>query len=104
LDENAKILLDRLSVFPGGCTLEAAEAVCDPEGELGGEVVEGLAALIDQSLLWQRDGPGGEPRFGMLDTIREFAAEKLEARGRRRRRTGGTPASSPRWPQRRSQN
>jgi len=64
----------RLIVFAGGCTLEAAEAVCD-----AGDVPGGIAALVDQSLL-RREG-GDEPRFTMLETIREYAAEKLVERG-----------------------
>lgn len=63
----------RLSVFAGGCTLEAAEAVC------GGDVPDGIAALVDQSLL--RLQGGDEPRFTMLETIREYATEKLVERG-----------------------
>ncbi len=64
----------RLSVFAGGCTLEAAEAVCG-----AGDVARGIAALVDQSLL-RREG-GDEPRFTMLETIRQYAAEKLVERG-----------------------
>ena len=76
-------LFRRLSVFVGGCTLEAAEAICiAPEGAapLGIDVLEGLASLVDQSLLQQRE-EGGEPRFVMLYVIREFALEQLEASG-----------------------
>lgn len=64
----------RLSVFAGGCTLEAAEAVCD-----AGDVPGGIAALVDQNLL-RREG-GNEPRFTMLETIRQYATEKLVERG-----------------------
>jgi len=83
-------LLRRLAVFVGGCTLEAAEAVCAfGVGEADGEgvppsaspVFDRLAALVDQSLLQQRDQPGGEPRFVMLETIREDGLERLEASG-----------------------
>jgi predicted ATPase/class 3 adenylate cyclase len=81
LDDDARRLLDRLSVFAGGCDLEAAEAVCGPVSELGGELVDGLMALTDQSLLKVEEAVDGEPRFRLLDTIREFAAERLAERG-----------------------
>jgi predicted ATPase len=78
-----RILFRRLSVFVGSCTLEAAEAVCAaPVGPapLGLNVLEGLSALVDHSLVQQRE-EGGEPRFGMLHVIREYALEQLEASG-----------------------
>ena len=76
-------LLARLSVFVGGCELDSAEAVCGPASELDGlEVLDGLMALADQSLVRAEDVPGGA-RFRMLDTIREFAAEQLAASGER---------------------
>ncbi|MBI3747481.1 MAG: adenylate/guanylate cyclase domain-containing protein, partial [Chloroflexi bacterium] len=81
LDDDARRLLDRLSVFAGGCDLEAAEAVCGPAAEIGGEVIDGLMALTDQSLIKVEEGGGGEPRFRLFDTIREFAAERLAERG-----------------------
>ncbi|HET9680408.1 MAG TPA: hypothetical protein VFP19_00095 [Candidatus Limnocylindrales bacterium] len=80
LDEPCRRLLDRLSAFRGAFELEAAEAVCGPAGELGQEVLDGLASLADQSLLRSLE-VDGEPRFEMLETIREFAAEMLAARG-----------------------
>jgi non-specific serine/threonine protein kinase len=115
LDEEEKKLLRRLSVFAGGCTLEAAEAVCNwfvvapsgagraegenfspppqssssprspmPEGittNLKVEVLDGLTSLVDKSLLRQIEQPDGEPRFMMLETIREFGLECLIAGG-----------------------
>jgi predicted ATPase/class 3 adenylate cyclase len=81
LDEDAQRLLDRLSVFAGGCDLEAAEAVCGHATELGGELVDGLMALADQSLIKVEEAVDGEPRFRLFDTIREFAAEHLAERG-----------------------
>jgi predicted ATPase len=65
LDEHEQELLASLSVFAGGWTLEAAEAVCDCE-------LETLASLVDKSLVRERDG-----RFSMLETIREYAHERL---------------------------
>ena len=75
LDEDARRLLARLSVFAGGCTLEAAEAVCDA-------TLDGLEALIDENLLRQHEQQwDGQPRFSLLETIREYAAERLEELG-----------------------
>ena len=81
LDEGGKRLLDRLSVFAGGCGLDAAEAVCGPASDLGGDLLDGLTSLVDQSLAKVEEMPDGEPRFRLLDTIRAYAAEQLEARG-----------------------
>ncbi|MBK8023162.1 MAG: tetratricopeptide repeat protein [Chloroflexi bacterium] len=71
-------LLARLGVFGGGCTLEAAEAVCNADGSL--DLLEGLSALINNSLLRPEDGAEGQPRFRMLESIREYALERLEER------------------------
>ncbi|HUG38092.1 MAG TPA: AAA family ATPase, partial [Candidatus Limnocylindrales bacterium] len=79
LDEGERALFRRLAIFVGGCTLEAAEAVCNPEGDLGLDVLDGVASLVAKSLLRQEEGPEGEPRFGMLETIREYGLEQLEA-------------------------
>ena len=81
LDDGSKLLVDRLSVFRGGCELAMAETVCGPADELGMDVFEGLGALVDQSLVRIDDMAAGEPRFVMLDTIREYAAEMLAKRG-----------------------
>ena len=80
LDEPCRLLLERLSVFVGDIELEAAEAVCGPASEIGQEVIDGVLSLANQSLLRTIENPD-EPRFQMLDTIREFAAEKLAERG-----------------------
>ncbi len=80
LDAAERRLFARLSVFTGGWTLESAEAVCDPEG-LGLDTLEGLTSLVDQSLVRRTDPAGDESRFAMLETIREFAQEQLEAAG-----------------------
>ncbi len=73
-----QMLFRRLGVLAGGFTLAAAEAVCTADGEL--DVLEGLTALVDQSLIQQRE-MDGEPRFQMLATLQEFALEQLEASG-----------------------
>src|SRR5215213_10113162 len=78
LDEGEKVLFGRLSVFSGGNTLEAVEAVCDAEGDFPMDVFEGVSSLLDNSLLQQKEGFDGEPRFAMLETIREYASERLE--------------------------
>jgi predicted ATPase/class 3 adenylate cyclase len=69
-------LFARLAVFVGGCTLEAVEAIC---GEAG--ILTGLGMLIDNSLLRQEEQADGEPRFTMLESIRAYALERLEASG-----------------------
>ncbi|MDQ3855126.1 MAG: tetratricopeptide repeat protein, partial [Chloroflexota bacterium] len=79
LDSEQQELFTRLGVFVGGCTVEAVEAVCDPDGTL--DLYEGLLALVDKSLLRQDESPDGDPRYVMLLTIREFALAQLEARG-----------------------
>jgi predicted ATPase/class 3 adenylate cyclase len=73
-------LFARLSVFSGGWTFEAAEAVCDPEG-LGVDTLDGLTSLVDKSLIRRVEPPGQPSRFSMLETIREFGLEQLEASG-----------------------
>jgi predicted ATPase/class 3 adenylate cyclase len=80
LDEACRLLLDRLSVFEGDIEIEAAEAVCGPASELGQDVVDGLLSLANQSLIRTIEDPA-DPRFEMLDTIREFASEMLDRRG-----------------------
>jgi predicted ATPase/class 3 adenylate cyclase len=80
LDDGHRRLLDRLSMFEGGIDLAAGEAVCGPASELGMDVVDGMIALADQSLIRTIE-TAGDPRFQMLETIREFAAERLAARG-----------------------
>jgi predicted ATPase/DNA-binding XRE family transcriptional regulator len=82
-------LFRRLAVFAGGCTLEAVEDVCGSEAEeqVESSVLEALASLVDNSLLVSLSGSSTfqeedeEPRFTMLETIREYALERLEASG-----------------------
>jgi predicted ATPase/class 3 adenylate cyclase len=77
LDEGEQVLFARLAVFSGGRTLEAIEAICDSEGDLPVDAFEGVSSLVDKSLLRQEEGPDESPRFVMLETIHEFAREKL---------------------------
>ncbi|MGH2699560.1 MAG: ATP-binding protein, partial [Actinomycetota bacterium] len=91
LEPSERGLFARLSVFTGGWTLEAAEVVCVPE-ELGLDILDGLSSLVDQSLIRRSESDGGDPRFSMLETIREFGQEQLMVRGERdllRRRHAG---------------
>jgi predicted ATPase len=74
-------LFRRLAVFVGGCTLEAAEAVSNAREDLGVDVLDGIQSMVDHSLLQQLDDNGGEPRFVMLETIREYALEQLASSG-----------------------
>jgi predicted ATPase/transcriptional regulator with XRE-family HTH domain len=84
-------LFRQLSVFAGGCTLEAAEAITTlnvqtacPEPAEGFErsnVLDALTALVDHNLIWQEAGPEGEVRLGMFETIREYAHERLAEHG-----------------------
>jgi len=79
LSADEQQLFRRLAVFHGGRSLEAAEAVCGRGLEL--EVWEGLESLFDKSLLVRAEGPFGEPRFVMLETIQEYAGAALESSG-----------------------
>ena len=75
LDEDEQALFASLGVFRGGCTLETAELVCDAD-------LDPLASLLDKSLLRRRTSRLGEERYWMLETIREFALERLGESGR----------------------
>ena len=86
LNESEQRLFRRLSVFVGGSTLESAEAVCDTNHDLGIDLFEGLSSLVDKNLIQRvdqgrADGSIVEPRFAMLETIREYALERLAASG-----------------------
>ena len=75
-------LFHRLAVFAGGFSVSAVNAVAGVGGATPEAAVEeGLAALVEQSLLFVEPDPGGEPHYGMLETIRAFAWERLEASG-----------------------
>jgi predicted ATPase/DNA-binding CsgD family transcriptional regulator len=81
LDAQEQRLFRQLSVFVGGCTLEAIEAVCMTLGGEAGSLLDVIASLIDKSLLQQTEQEGGEPRLAMLETIREYGLECLAASG-----------------------
>ena len=74
-------LFRRLAVFVGGCRLSAAEAICNVPSDVTISVLDGLASLLDNSLLHQVEQAGEEPRFVMLETMREYDLECLEASG-----------------------
>jgi predicted ATPase/DNA-binding CsgD family transcriptional regulator len=74
-------LFRRLAAFNGGCTIEAAEAVGITADAPRIDGLRGLASLVDNSLLRLEEGADGEPRFGMLETIREYGLERLEESG-----------------------
>jgi predicted ATPase/class 3 adenylate cyclase len=81
LPEHEKTLFEVVSVFLG-CTFEAVEAVASEIERLVNsdvDIVEGLVSLIDKSLIRLSDDEAGDPRLQMLETIREYAAERLEA-------------------------
>ena len=79
LNAAEQTLLRRLSVFAGGCTLEGVEAVCDTRGDLGLDILDGMASMVDKSLAQQVEQVDAETRFFTLNTIREYAIERLVA-------------------------
>ncbi|MDQ3248492.1 MAG: hypothetical protein M3Q45_04710, partial [Chloroflexota bacterium] len=85
LTAGEQALFRRLAVFVGGFTLEAAQTVGNPSMDsgqvLGVDVLAGVATLVDQNLLKQIEQSSDEARFGMLETIREYGLERLEASG-----------------------
>jgi predicted ATPase/DNA-binding CsgD family transcriptional regulator len=74
-------LFSRLAAFVGGCTLDAVEAVCGEGVESDLDIVNGVASLVDMSLLRFEDVEEDTSRLSMLETIREYALERLEASG-----------------------
>jgi predicted ATPase len=81
LSETEKRLFRRLSVFVGGCTLEAVESVCDAKQDLGTDVLDGMGSMVDKNLMRQIEQDDDEPRFTMLETIREYGLMKLREFG-----------------------
>jgi predicted ATPase len=78
LNDDERSVLRRLSVFVSGCTLEAANIVC---GEGNKDVLDEIGSLIEKSLISQREQEDGKGRFTMLEMVREYALEQLEASG-----------------------
>jgi predicted ATPase/transcriptional regulator with XRE-family HTH domain len=82
LDEGEKQLFARLGVFVGGWTIEAAEAIIgDVQAPKRATVLDGLSSLLDKSMVRQVEDLAGEPRFTMLETIHEYALERLQRSG-----------------------
>jgi tetratricopeptide (TPR) repeat protein len=86
LQPDEQTLFRRMSAFTGGCTLEAIEAVCNFDQAIALDVLDGVASLVDKSLVRQETtttrnptGEEGEPRFGMLETLREYGRELLQS-------------------------
>jgi predicted ATPase len=77
LDLAEQQLFARLAVFVGGFTVDAVEQVCGDDID----VLNGLSTLLDNNLLWREVYADGEPRFGMLETIRAYAVDRLAAEG-----------------------
>jgi predicted ATPase/class 3 adenylate cyclase/DNA-binding CsgD family transcriptional regulator len=81
LDSQEQKLFRWLSVYSGGCTLEAIESLSQEAGEEQIDVLNTIASLIDKSLVQQREQENGEARFIMLETVREYGMECLAATG-----------------------
>ena len=101
LDPDECQLFRRLGVFVGGWTMEAAEAVANPEGNL--DVLGGLTSLVEMSLV-RLDETESEPRFRMLETIREYAVDRLATPMKMPRCGSGMPRSISTSPKRRSRS
>jgi predicted ATPase/transcriptional regulator with XRE-family HTH domain/Tfp pilus assembly protein PilF len=78
LTREEQVLFARLPVFVGGCTLASVSAVCDPVGDLGIEVSDGIESLLNKNLLQRIGDQDGEGRLVMLEILREYALERLE--------------------------
>jgi len=81
LDEQDQSLFRRLGVFVGGCTFEAVTTVCADAGIVEIDILNGVASLLDKSLLQPSAQVDGEWRVTMLETVREYALERLEQHG-----------------------
>lgn len=81
LNPAEQALFTQIGVFVGGCTLDAVEAVCFFENMSRETALEVLASLVDKSMLWHETCANGEPRFNLLETLREYAIEQLSLSG-----------------------
>jgi predicted ATPase/DNA-binding CsgD family transcriptional regulator len=81
LDPDETALFRQLAVFQNGATLEAVEAISRWSGDLGADTLSLMASLVDKSLLRQVEGVDQTPRFVMLETIHEYASERLHESG-----------------------
>jgi len=84
LNEAEQKLFRRLAVFVGGCTMEGGEAVCNTRYDLGIDLFDGLSSLLDKNLIQRAERHDSEARFTMLETIREYAIERLRSNGEER--------------------
>ena len=80
LSDRERLVLDRLSVFAGGWTLEAAEAICSGGGVEASDMLDLLAQLVDKSLV-QTDSQAGQVRYRLLETVRQYGRDRLRDRG-----------------------
>ena len=88
LSDGERTLFRQLAVFAGGWSLEAAESVCSEGADTGPAVLDGLASLVDKSLVLFSD-VGGDGRYGMLETVRQYARGKLARSGEEGENCGG---------------
>jgi predicted ATPase len=95
LNESDQTLLAQLGVFVGGCMLEAAEVVCIVNGDLQLDVVDGIASLLDKSLIYQIENTDGEPRCTLLETMPQHVLAWSRAR-----RSSGRAGIGVTWPTR----
>jgi non-specific serine/threonine protein kinase len=101
LTDEERTIFRRLSVFAGGCSLEtAAEVFALADDNASIALFETITSLVDKSLLVQTDQPSGEPRFRMLETIRSYGLEQLDAHGE----TDAVTAALARWLVSRTEN
>jgi hypothetical protein len=95
LSEPERQVFARLAVFAGGISLDGAEAVCAAGGVNPPDVLDLVVRLVDKSLVLADYDDGGTPRFRMLETLHAYALERLGMATSGRRRTAGTPSTSP---------